>query len=224
MEKFKRFKLSSDEPIISLRDNKFHYNSILSRLAELKDKEYLVYHYDIEKRQIGFEFLSERTDEHAYRLIRETGRGKNFRSSAGELIARFSWVKAIHDLDDNELKKFIVSKKGNLWIISFKPAFEHKISRADLNKIPNGTKGIYKYIDSHDEIVYIGKGDIKVRAKESKRDEWKFIKIEYSIINDESKQFEWEDFWIDWFKENNNERLPYYNKITGNKTKSLSFE
>lgn len=217
MEKFKRFKLSSDEPVVSLRDNKFYYNSTFSRLADLKDKEFLIYHFDIDKRQIGFEFLSERTNDNVYKLINEIGKKNNYRSSAGELIAKFPWIKQIHNLRDIELKKFIASKRGNLWIISFKPAFEFKIERFDLNKIPNGSKGIYRYIDSNDEVVYIGKGDIKVRSKSNEREDWNFVKIEYSIIDDESKQFEWEDFWINWYKEKNNDRLPYYNRVSGNK-------
>ena len=216
MEKFKRFKLTSDEPIISLRDNKFYYNATFTKLAELKEKEYLVYHFDNVKREIGFEFYRERTDEHSYRLIR-TGKRNNFRSSAGELIKKFSWIKEIHNSRDNELKKFIAFKRGNLWVISFKPSFEIKIKRTELNKIPTGSKGIYRYIDKDGEIVYIGKGEIKVRTKETEREDWNFIQIEYSIIDDETKQFEWEDFWIDWFKEKNNDKLPYYNKISGNK-------
>jgi hypothetical protein len=215
MEKFKRLRITNDEPIISLRDNKFYFSSVLCRLAELNSKDYVVYHIDVENRQIGFDFTIDRADEDAYRLIKGTGKRQIIRSSAGEMISKFHWVKAIHHSNYNELKRHVAIKRGNLWIITLKPTFENKIRRSDLNKIPNGSKGIYRYTDTKNEIVYIGKGDIKTRAKDSERVDWNFSHIEYSLINDESKQFEWEDYWLTWYKEVNSDRLPYYNKIAG---------
>jgi len=94
------------------------------------------------------------------------------------------------------------------------------VKREGISKIPSDAKGIYRYWDK-DVVVYIGKGNIKDRFREVGRSDWKFDTIEYSIINDENEQYEWESYWLEKFKEENSERLPYYNKIAGAKiTKS----
>jgi hypothetical protein len=218
MKKFKRYNRISDKPVISLGDDKFQYNAALSKLAGLKEKEYVVYHFDTESREIGFEFLKARTDEHAYKLIKSAEREVHIRSSAGGLIKCFSWVKAIHNSRFVELKRFNAFKRGNLWVIRLKPAFEMKVKRSEIHKIPRGVKGIYRYVTQEGVVVYIGKGDIRMRVKKAERRYWNFDQIEYSIIEDENKQYEWEDYWIEWYKGRNDGKLPYYNKISGIKS------
>jgi hypothetical protein len=62
--------------------------------------------------------------------------------------------------------------------------------------------------------VYIGRGDIKKRLTAPERGDWDFDVIEYSIINNPDQQIYWEQFWLEKFEEANN-RLPFYNKISG---------
>lgn len=65
------------------------------------------------------------------------------------------------------------------------------------------------------EIVYIGKGIIKQRAKMPERKDWDFEKIEYSIIDDNEEQLKWEDYWIERYKHNNHGKKPIYNIQSG---------
>jgi len=74
--------------------------------------------------------------------------------------------------------------------------------------------GIYRYVDKS-EIVYYGRAkNIKLRARDSIRDNWVYDKIEYSLIDSESEQVFWESKFLDDFKASNN-RLPRYNQLSG---------
>jgi len=216
MEKFKRIRVSQDEPVIAIRDNRFYFNSTFSKIAELKDKKFVRYYLDEKKMEIGFEFLSEKEDSHCYQIGNESNKKNNFRSSAGELISRYPRMKKIHNSRDNDLKKFVATKLGNLWIIKLRPSFENSVDREDINKLANELSGIYRYLNGFDEVVYIGEGNIKQRGKVQERREWKYDKIEYSIIEKEDERYYWESYWIEKHKEQNNGQLPYYNLLSGN--------
>jgi len=58
-------------------------------------------------------------------------------------------------------------------------------------------------------------GDIRTRLKDLQRKDWLFDTIEYSIIKDKESRTEWESFWIERFKSENDNKLPAYNLIRG---------
>jgi hypothetical protein len=216
MEKFRRIRVSQDEPVISIRDNRFYYSATFTKMAELKEKKFVRYYLDEKKMEICFEFLSEKEDDHCYKLGNENNKKNNFRSSAGELISHYPRVKRIHNSRDNELKKFFATKAGNFWTIKLRPCFENGLNRKDIDNLANNLSGIYRYLNSSDEIVYIGQGNIKQRIKAQERSEWVFDKIEYSIIEKKNERYYWESYWIERHKEQNNGQLPYYNLLSGN--------
>ena len=94
------------------------------------------------------------------------------------------------------------------------PAFDNNFKRSDYLKIRPDSKGIYRYLSS-DKIVYIGKGNIRDRLNEPQRKDWNFDTIEYSIIENVDEQFEWDSFWIETYKNENEGYLPSYNLISG---------
>ena len=102
----------------------------------------------------------------------------------------------------------------NLWIIQLHPAFE-LIDTKEGNNINPEISGIYRYKNSSDEIVYIGRGKIKSRLKSDERKDWDFSTIEYSVVENEEDREKWEAYWIIRFKEENGGRLPYYNNVSG---------
>ena len=104
---------------------------------------------------------------------------------------------------------------AKMWVVTLCPAFEYSMKREENRKLQDEIKGIYQYKNKDGEIVYIGKGNIKARLADKKRDEWIFTVVEYSKMDSDSDAFEWENFWIDKYKENNNGELPRYNIISG---------
>jgi len=211
--KFKRLKVSTEEPTITIGADRVLYNIIFARLAEFTKNKFVLYHTDEEQRKIAFEFSSKNASD-AYPI--QVQKGRIYRSSCGDLVQRNLWVKKIAESSRNEEKKFVaIKERNNFWVIQLMPAFEFNLKRIDKSQLDSEAKGIYRYIDKDKNIVYIGMGNIKDRLNESERTEWNFDIIEYSIIEDEDVQREWESYWIGKFKEKNNGRLPYYNKVSG---------
>ncbi len=77
------------------------------------------------------------------------------------------------------------------------------------------SESISVHFDSNDLVVYIGKGVIESRVNAPQRAKWVYDVIEYSIISDPEKQFEWENFWIERYKEEHRGEKPLYNQING---------
>ena len=129
----------------------------------------------------------------------------------------YRWVDAVSKLTSNDAKTFKAIFNSGLWKIKFRPSFEETVSLTKLNELDNSLSGIYRYIDSESKsIVYIGKGVIRQRADERQRKDWVFDTIQYSEVQDDATQFDWEHYWINQFKRENKGRLPIYNRQSGN--------
>jgi hypothetical protein len=103
-----------------------------------------------------------------------------------------------------------------MWVIELCPSFEQRYARESAN-IPTDAVGIYRYLRENGRVVYIGRGNIRKRLSEPRRCDWDFDVIEYSVVRDPDRQVRWETFWISKFKEENG-RLPFYNKVSGQTT------
>ncbi|MBX3006827.1 MAG: hypothetical protein KF816_02250 [Melioribacteraceae bacterium] len=211
--KFRRTHISANEPVISIYGNRFHYSAYFVKLAELKNYSYVNYLIDEEERKIGFEFS--KTEKEGFSYMLENRGNKMWRSTANEIISKYSWIKKVALLKNRSVNKFSAKKRENIWVIQLCPTFEFRIPRDEVNKLGE-VKGIYRYL-LREEIVYIGKGNIKQRACDSERADWEFDTIEYSIIEDEEEQFSWEYYWLEIYKDQNHKLLPYYNKVSGQK-------
>lgn len=209
----KRLRIPRDEPIVLVTRDKFVYNMRLAEKAKLKKNEFVIYDVDEEEKKIGFQFLPIEKESLTSRIDNQSGR--QFRSSALRVTSQHPWVKEVSSLEDPEDRKFLAIREGRRWIIQLTPSFEFRYKRDDFSKIPGDAKGIYRYRDENGDIVYIGKGNMRRRLSEAGRVGWEFRIIEYSVIEAEAKQFNWENFWIEKFKQENNGRLPYYNKVSG---------
>lgn len=205
--KIRKTYFSSNEPVISLNNNRFSYNSVFSKIAELEKKPFVTYYIDEDNRRIGFEF-SNVENENSFKIILNKSKGNYSQST--ELFSK-DWIRKVSE--SKEINRFKPIKDGSKYVVTLIPVFEIKVQRGDYLKIPHSASGIYRYIDSHN-IVYIGKGNIRDRLKESSRIDWKFDTIEYSVLKQEL-QFEWESFWIERFRLENDNKLPAYNLISG---------
>ncbi|HCE2133955.1 hypothetical protein CGI80_25195 [Vibrio parahaemolyticus] len=215
--KFVRTRVQADEPVIGFGDNRFQYSAVFTKIAELNKYSQVEYFIDEENRKIGFKFYDAFDSRDSYSL---GGKSNYYRSAAADLIKRYLWVKKVAESENSEDRKFVARKSQGMWVIQLAPAFELTVNRDSCPKALPDDYGIYRYISDDGQIVYIGKGNIKRRFGVPERKDWNFNRIEYSLIPCDAEQFEWEAYWIEKFKENNNGFLPYYNKVSGHSNKS----
>jgi len=205
---------------VTLTPYGFKFSKSASNKAGLHDIHWMRVHYNADDRIIVFEPMAGDDKKSDVLKLGTSKRGDKSLVTKG-LISRENWIRAISKLDIKErrfeLRQRHVNPKG--WFIQLMPAFEESIKPSDINQLDDH-KGIYRYVGGDDgtEIIYIGKGIIKDRFREEHRKDWSIAKIEYSIINDDQKAYEWEAYWINRYKEEHNGRRPRYNKVDGVQT------
>jgi hypothetical protein len=215
-KKIKRITFEDKEtPLVTISHTHFYFNSAACKLYSFNEYTRAIYHIDEENRKIGFEFINKDLED-SFSVFSRTGRLSGFRSSSVDLVNRFSWIKSVVNMKQPIDRRFRLRSEKKLRVIKLCPAFENSGNRKKRNDIPTEHTGIYRYKDSN-EIVYIGKGNIKKRLQEKHRESWKFDQVEYSVILGEEDQYKWESFWIEKFKMKNGEKLPFYNQVSGRK-------
>lgn len=208
--KVKRLRPASDEAEVIIKHNRITFNVVLDRLAELDKFSYVCIYSDDENRRLGFKFLKKKEDSDAFKLSRAGSRGCWCYSS--DLFSK-NWVRKA--AQNSDLNRFACAKDEGMWTITLIPSFETSVTRSETYKVGSSVLGIYRYMNANGEVVYIGKGNIKARISDKKRDDWNFETVEYSIIPDDKEALAWERFYLDKFKNDNGGDLPLYNKING---------
>lgn len=211
-KKFIRTKTSdSNQPLVTISGGSFSFNSKFVKEFELKKYSRVTFYIDEENFKVGFEFHSNILDKNSHSL---QIRGGTALTKAQEAIFNTPFLKKVNSLISTTDKRFpaVFDRVDRLYVISVCPAFE--IKTTILSEIDSEARGIYRYLDENN-VVYIGKGRIKSRANSPERADWKFDVIEYSIVENEEAQIEWESYWIKRYREDNNTQLPRYNKISG---------
>jgi hypothetical protein len=176
------------------------------------------YSLNVENRAIKFTFHNDENDKFSYSLIKGHKNKKSFRSSLLHLLASYSWIRSVAMLNDTFDRSFKAIQDGSKpeWIINLIPAFETKFKISEIDQISTALKGVYRYKDENDKIVYIGKGNIRGRLREIGRiSDWDIHLIEISEIESEELQFKWENYWLNRFKQENNGNFPMFNRNQG---------
>lgn len=209
--KIKKKNIVSDEPCITIRRDRFCFNSVFVRLAQIEACSYMNIFCNPDERCIGFQFKKEKNSPDDYKI---TGTIQKGLYGACREVLEKDWVKSV--IKNNKDSQFFVSRDGKIWFIRLMPAFDTRVMRTEYLQISSETTGIYRYLNTQNEIVYIGKGNIRKRLLEAQRDDWEFAAIEYSEVADDKESYEWESFWIDKYKSEKG-ILPIYNQIMGHK-------
>jgi hypothetical protein len=204
---------------ISISGNHLWFSSAFSRNAKISSSHHVFIYIDDEKYQIHFEF-STKNIEGALKLTRHHKNSESYHCSSVALLKKYSWIKAIAAIKEAKNRQFKPKRDGKRWVIELTPSFDENCKRSEASKIPSAVSGIYRYINTiQNEVVYIGKGEIKKRLNEPSRSDWIFDRVEYSIVKDLNEQSRWESHWLYKFQESFN-RLPVYNMINGKKKKT----
>ena len=214
--KFVRTRVQADEPVIAISDNRFQYSSVFSKLSELEKYPYVEYFVEEDNRKIAFKFHKEPITRDCYIV----NKSSNYRSAALEVMNRYPWVDKVAQAQNSDDRKFVALKLQGMWVIQLSPSFEISVDRSNSPKGLPEQSGIYQYVNDKGDIVYIGKGNIKQRHMDRQRKDWIYSKVEYSIVDGDEAQYEWESYWLEKYKEKNDGYLPYYNKVSGHKSKT----
>ena len=169
---------------------------------------------------LGFKFFDEQFVENSVALINRQGNSGRTTAArtvkAGQLYSASPVLRSLRDADSKTARTFSmrwdVTKR--LFYADLRPNFEQKIPFEDRNTLGSDLRGIYRYRNVSNEIIYIGKGVIRDRAKSPERENWQINTIEFSICPSDQDAYKWECFYLEDF-ERQNGRIPVMNKIKG---------
>ncbi len=211
-------------PLITIRRQAIAFNAHFVSAAQLGDKLRATVFVDEGSRRLGFKFHDDATDEDSFALTADgggkKGRGRSIQVSS--LMRECTWLRALSQHENQRARRFQPKwmSADSMWVISVSPAFEERVS--DRSEIPSATCGIYRYRRG-DDVVYIGRGQIRSRAQAPEREEWEFETIEYSVVPEEAQQKKWEAYWLDKYVEQYG-KLPFYNRIRGEQSHEESHQ
>jgi hypothetical protein len=220
---FKEFKRKDSftrdsSPKISIRSQHLGFNAAFVKEAEILKFRKVKILVDEVNFKIGFKFHNDK-DQSSLTLFSDNKTNNTRAITAVQLKKTYKFIEQISKFDNPADRQFEVKRDTGdkkFWIATLCPAFEYKFSSdSELKDI----YGIYRYKRSDGEIVYIGKGKILSRFNSTDRKNWDFDIVEYSVINKSEDRSKWESYWLDKFIEQN-DRMPFYNKIKGRKNKN----
>ncbi len=212
-------KMPSMSSTLTISKSGISFSSKFIKSNELEYKAGIEFFEDIDNEYtLGFRFLDETGKPGTLALIMKKGAaGKSLKAT--ELINKKKVLSKIQKdpLKENRMFEIKKSKEDKtMFYIDLAPIFENSISFSGVGNLSDDATGIYRYLDENNNVIYIGKGRIKNRAKSPERGEWGVGTIEYSIINDDDMMYDWEEYHIARFV-NQNGRKPVFNIIMGNK-------
>jgi len=217
--------------VVTITPTAFRFSIVASITANLSDIHWMRIHVDPNDRLVVFEPVPG-LDKVANVLKLGTQRKGLKTLVAKGLISNTPWIRALVEMPI-EARKFEMKRySGPLptpeepsgkpgrwpWYIQLMPAFEEAIAPSEINRLGSSAKGIYRYRGGNDgeEVIYIGKGSIRDRfLQEPTRRNWDVTRIEYSIVQDDQKAYEWEAWWIQRFRKENNGLRPRFNVQDG---------
>jgi hypothetical protein len=226
---WKRVKHDRQNPLgelISITNQGLTFSAQFIKAQKLLDKQAVAVMKGDDDFKLGFEFL----DEHetcSYKLVISSGRDNTAtrQCNAQAIIKNSKILSKIRDLPSREDRSFKVQQdESGIYFIQLDPNFEYSVQFSDIKTVDSSLSGIYRCLDSHENVVYIGSGLIKTEATNAqKKCETQFKYIEYSIIPDRDEAFGWERHYQEKHRKKYGD-LPMYNKVLAPNKKIVSLE
>lgn len=212
-------------PLVTFRNkNNIAFNAYLRKLANVDVNDSVIIDLSEDMTQMKFTFSKENAKgKRDHHLLISDG-GGNAKSDKGGLVCTASGLAKYPKIrpffkDGKIQKKYEASNNGGAkeWVIKLAPSYEQKLTDLEKLDIKSNAKGIYRYVYKGN-IVYIGNGNLRERFNDKQRKEWLFDLIEYSEYNlDDDALYALEAEAIQTFVEDNEGKLPHYNKLSGHK-------
>jgi hypothetical protein len=200
---------------VTLRSAALAFNVHFIRNNRLEEQSRISVFCDASRYRLGLHFHSDLSDHDSFALTTDGGstKGGGRAAQIGSVINQHSWLRAASKCKNSALRRYtpIWDSVEKHWTINIRPSFETRVKTA--KEIGSGLCGIYRYW-ANDQLVYIGRGDIRGRANSPERIDWVIDAIEFSVIDDSLEQEKWESLWLDEYR-NEHGALPLYNRIGG---------
>ena len=213
-------RIPSTSNTLTISKSGINFSAKFIKSNNLEEKESVHFFSDPKnKYKLGFGFLDESGGPGTLSLMKSGRKGKTAGKTikATELISKMSILQEIQKDPIKQNRTFEIKNKkedAGIFYVDLIPCFELKKQIEKVGDLDNSIKGIYRYRDSGNKVIYIGKGSIKERAKDPGRREWGIRLIEYSIVEDEKMAYEWEDYYLEKYLEEHGAKPPF-NVIMG---------
>lgn len=213
-------RIPSQDSVLYINKSGISFSASFIKKQKLEVAEGVKFFFDDEDPYfLGFIFMDNSSAPNTLSLMasgRSKGGSAGVTIKAGELINKSIILKSIQSLPNKLDRTFEITydKQQKVYFILLRPNFEVIVKWADKNKIPESFSGIYRYLDNNGQILYIGKGKIKLRALSPERTQWGVAKIQYSVIASDEKSFYWENYYLERFVGINGAKPPF-NVIMG---------
>jgi len=200
---------------LSFRRSGLYWNSNFINNNRLEDYKHVEFHRNDENQyRLGFKFHHKPTK--ASLSLQKSGRdtnskGRTVKASALRKINTFINAECKSESDPFEI---FYDKFEQIFYVELRPNFANKIKFSDIDKLPKDLKGIYRYLDEKNLVIYIGKGAIRDRTQQVERKEWGIRFVEYAAIDSDKEAHDWESHYLDEFLQDNG-FLPSFNRIRG---------
>jgi len=218
-------RIPSKDSVIYINKSGISFSAAFIRKQALLKAEGVKFFLDDEgPYYLGFRFSESVSEPNTLRLVssgRSKGRSAGFTVKASELMRMNPVIAKVSHFPSKVDRTFGANfdKNNGLFFVQLKPCFEISVSWDAKSSIPQQIKGIYRYLNKDNQVIYIGKGDVRARADSPERREWQIKRIEYSVIPDESTSFFWEDYYISRHQSDFGSK-PVFNLISGHSTAS----
>lgn len=213
-------RIPSQDSVLYINKSGISFSASFIKKQKLEAAEGVKFFFDDEDPYfLGFIFTDDSSSPNTLSLMasgRSKGGSAGVTIKAAELINKSIVLKSIQSLPNKLDRTFEITydKQQKVYFILLRPNFEVTVKWVDKNKIPESFSGIYRYLDNNGQILYIGKGKIKLRALSPERTQWGVAKIQYSVIDSDEKSFYWENYYLERFVGINGAKPPF-NVIMG---------
>ena len=213
-------RIPSKDSVIYINKSGISFSAAFIRKQGLMKAEGVKFFLDDEDPYyLGFRFSESISEPNTLRLVamgRSKGGSAGYTVKASELMRRNPVIAKVSQFPTKVDRTFEASydKENKLFFAQLKPCFEISVSWEARSSIPEQIKGIYRYLNKENQVIYIGKGAVRARADSPERRDWQIRRIEYSVLSDESASFYWEDYYISRHQSDFGSK-PVFNLISG---------
>jgi hypothetical protein len=190
--------VAASDQVLVFSPKRISLSAKFVRENKLSDMGFVLFLQDDEDPYwLGFRFFPSNPPVGSLAVVKSSESATRGITATG-LINRSSVLSAIAKTKDKSSRTFAIDrdKVNDCWFVRLRPSFERVALLKDKNSIAPGVRGIYRYFDIQNSLLYIGQGIIRDRIDSPERSTWGIHRIEYSILETEQDCLAWESHYL----------------------------